>query len=618
MRAALAATWVLGAALACAGSPRAAEDGGTRSPLASGVGSRALALGGAFTGIAEGPEALGWNPAGLARTPRTGFEATYAELSAIDAREDHAAFVLPTWRWGSVAFGIHHIGVSDIDARDERNAPLGSLSAGESEISVGYARPMGEAWSFGAALKLQNQSVADVNASALGADVGALYSFASGLPAAPAWVRSLSAGLAVRNLIVPSMRLDQESVPDPRVWRTGLAWRGELPGDRPLILALDCDGSDGVALRPHLGVELQLHPLFALRGGFDDGRMTAGAGVRWHDLEMNYGYQDLSTVSVHRIGITQSFGPTTAERREAARRADELDLQARLEREFQHRRTEQLDGLLARAEEARAQGDFEGALEQLAVAATLDSTDARTRALEARCQRELGASLERQGDFTAASIAFQRTLALAPADTAAANGAKRCRETLDRQHARNVGRRRALEAALDALARGDLATARAGFAALVAADSTDAESRRMLLRADQSIARRAEAGRAHVAARTATEAAPRPTSPADAREAQDWFRRGMAAMSARHADEAVRDWEMALSLDPSHREAARGLNREYLVRGMDAYAAGRLEEAVAFWEKAKRADPTDPRAAGFLDKARERLERSRAILGDER
>src|SRR6185436_2989357 len=86
-----------------------------------------------------------------------------------------------------------------------------------------------------------------------------------------------------------------------RVWRAGLGWAAALSGGRALTVALDVDRSDGMSARLHAGAELRLHPLLALRGGLDDGRPAAGAGVRWRDLEVSYGFEDQAFTSVHRV-----------------------------------------------------------------------------------------------------------------------------------------------------------------------------------------------------------------------------------------------------------------------------------------------------------------------------
>jgi tetratricopeptide (TPR) repeat protein len=640
----------------------AAEDGGTLSPFASGAGCRALALGGAFVAIAEDATALTWNPAGLGRVTRSGFEATHTEHTSVGASDEYAALVMPSWRWGTAAVSIRHLGVGGIERRDERNVVLdGEISDSETEITLGYARALNEAWSAGAAIKMQRQSLGGFSAGGVGADLGVLVSLSSALGGAN-WLKGITWGLAGRNLLEPSLRLDRESVSDPRLWRTGLAWRGASGIIPDMRLALDVDRADGASARLHAGAEVRVHPLLVLRGGLDRGRAAVGAGVSWREIDISYAYQDGDVTPVHRVGIARPFGPTVAARREAARRANEEALQTRLEDEFQQRRGRQLDQLLARAEAALSQGSFDSALEILAGASMLDSTDVRVHSLEARCQREMATSLERAGDFAAAAMAYERALAIAPGDTVAQNGERRAREAYERRAARDASRRGRFETALSAFASGDLGGARSGFAALVATDRADSQSVAMLRRVDQAIAnsvasliRQArqsleaqaydEAARALARARALDPRAPglaeleaslgdarKVMPPAQApptiartvasaesrREADEMFRRGVAAMSAGRPDDALRFWELALSLDPENTGAGRALNREYLVRGMDAYAAGRLEDAMSYWEKARRADPSDRRAAGFLARARERELRTRELSGQGR
>jgi tetratricopeptide (TPR) repeat protein len=652
--------WALCAALACARGAAAAEDGGVRSPLAAGAGSRALALGGAYVAVGGDAGALTWNPAGIALATRTGFEATHDERMELDASVDHAAFVLPSWRWGAAAIAIDHIGVSGIEARDDRNAVVGGLTAGETEVALGYARALGPAFCVGATVKFQSQSLGGFGSSALAADAGARVALGEALDAQGTWLEGLTCGLAIRNLLEPAIRLDRESVRDPRLWRAGLGWRTELAGGQGLQLALDLDRSDGSSAGIHAGAELQLHPLLALRVGLDDGRPTAGAGVRWRELEVSYAFEDFSSAALHRIGLAHSFGPTVEDRRTATLKAEEQSIQARLDAEYGRRQKEQTEGLLRRAGEAIDRSEFAAAMELLAAAATLDSAHAGIREIEARAQREMGLAREAEGDVAAAGEAFRRALALAPGDSAAANGEQRCRARLERLAVRDQGRRQAFQAALEALAAGDLKAARTGFAALAASDSSDADARAMLRRTEEAAARQAaelirqarrsldaqardEAGQLLARARAldpraagldelsaalgrpagpagaaSTTAPARVVSSADRREADQMFRRGLAASAAGRSDDALRYWELAIALDPDNATVAHYLGGEYLVRGMDAHAAGRLEEAVGYWEKALRVDPKDPRAAGFLERARERRERTREILGGER
>src|SRR5262245_3289124 len=100
----------------------AAEDGGTRSVFAFGAGNRALALGGAFTALADDPSAPLWNPGGLGFVPRRQLAATGASLYGLDVQEAFAGIVLPDWRYGTLAFTFRHLGVGGIEGRDDRNS----------------------------------------------------------------------------------------------------------------------------------------------------------------------------------------------------------------------------------------------------------------------------------------------------------------------------------------------------------------------------------------------------------------------------------------------------------------------------------------------------------------
>jgi tetratricopeptide (TPR) repeat protein len=640
------------------GAAVAAEDAGTLSPFAGGAGCRAMALGGAFVAMAEDAAALTWNPAGLGGATRSGFEVAHTERTSVGAVDEYAALVLPSWRWGSAALAIRHLGVGGIERRDERNVLLeGEASSSETEIALGYGRSVSEVWSVGAAVKMQRQSLGGFSAGGVGADLGVQASLGAAL-GGRRWLDGVTWGLAARNLLEPSLRLDRESVPDPRLWRTGLAWRGALGRLPEARLAWGLDQAAGISPRLHAGAEVRIHPLLVLRAGFDRDRPTAGLGVSWHDLDVSYAFQDGSVGPVHRIGLAHVFGSTVGARREASQRAEEEAIQARLDREFQQRRAGQIDQLLQRAEQALGRAAFDDVLEMLGAAALLDSTDSRVTALEARCQRELGTHHERAGDFAAAAQAFGRALAIAPGDTAAREGERRARAAYDHRAERVATRRGQFDAGLGAFAAGDLGRARSAFEALAASDPADSQSTTMLRRVQQAIGVRntelLRQARASLASQETDEAsrllarvraldsqapglAELETALADAgrrsgasasavaapsaesrREAEALFRRGALAMSAGRVDDALRFWELALSLDPGHSGAGRALNREYLARGMEAYAAGHLDEAIGNWEKALRADPRDRRAAGFLTRARERELRTRELSGQNR
>jgi len=84
------------AGLASATSLYAAGVGTTAAQfLKIGVGARAVAMGGAFSAVADNIDAIYWNPAGLSRLEKREFTASHAEMFE-STRLDFLAYAHPT------------------------------------------------------------------------------------------------------------------------------------------------------------------------------------------------------------------------------------------------------------------------------------------------------------------------------------------------------------------------------------------------------------------------------------------------------------------------------------------------------------------------------------------
>ena len=651
------------AALALASAADAADDGGTRSIFASGAGNRALALGGAFVGLADDASAMIWNPAGLGIRQRLEVQATHAAYSDLGSAQDYVAVVLPNWRWGTVGISISHFSIDGIEHRDDRNLLLGDdLSDSQTEIALGFGRSLSEALSIGGTVKIQRQSLAGFSGSGLGLDAGVLLRAGALLRTRADWANRLTWGLSVRNLVPPSIRLDQESVPDPAVVRTGIGFRAPAPGGRSALVLLDLEKSQGVGTRLHAGMEFQLHPLLGLRAGFNTGRLSAGTAIAWRGFSVDYTYEDGDVSGVHRFGISRALGMTVTEQREAASQAKEKDLQARLDEAFQKRQAKQVEDLLARVTASEARGEYESALDLLATVDLLYPNHPQVPALQAAALRGRGKQLEDASDYAAAALAYGSALAIAPDDSVATAGQRRCREAGDRRAARTESIRRKFAEASDAFAADSLRNARIGFADILAVDPKDADAALMLRRTEKAIARRVasllkqarqsieaqlpdeaegllaaarnldpqadglrEAATSLARARAAVAGAavaksekPQPPSAEQDREVEALYRGGQVAMQERRLDDALRYWELVWSLRPGYKRVDEYLKREYLMRGMEFFASGKLEDAVACWQRVLQVDPKDSRAAGYIARARTQLARTREILGEGR
>lgn len=643
---------------------RAGEDAGTLSPFASGAGARAIGMGGAYTVGTENAAALMWNPANLALAQRFGLETGFAQFEESGAGEQFVGVVLPSWRWGALGLTMRHVGVGGIEQRDAQNLVTGSLfSADETELTLGYARPMGSAVRLGAGFKLQGSTVGQASDAGFGADLGFAVDLAPLVGARAAWLSPLSLAVAVRNAIEPSQRLELDPVSDPRVMRFGMAWVRGI-GFSTVRFGADLDHSQGVTTHARLGGELEMRELLALRAGFNQGHLAAGTSLRWQGLQLDYAYEQRDLGVAHHFGISKMLGSTLTERREAVRAAQERRLADTLTAVYQRRLTEQVDELLARARDAWATKRTEAALDALSAARALAPTDTRAMALEAEILRSEGDRLLREGDAAGAALSYGRALEAFPGDSLASTGRRRAQAELARRSNRSRNAKE-LDGAYALFASGDLVGARVAFLRLRDAMPTDTVATVMLARIEQAIAQKLattlekfhrnlaaglfddaqrdldaarvlgapaadlaalnaqlQSGRQRDRDRSASPTAAAPTRPPvtdeQRRQADADYRQGSRLAAAGQMDPALRYWELALSLDPEHRGARQALEREYLLRGMVAFGHGRLEEAESNWSRVVDLDPSDARARGYLEQARISIARTRELTGNKR
>ena len=155
------------------------------------VGARSIATGGAFLATTRGVEAIYYNPAGLAATPRS--EAMFSYMSyiadinvsyfAVSAHlEDLGTFALS---YKTLDFG--KIPVTTFDQPDGTGA---TYSPGFFTLGLSYARPITDRVSAGITTKLVNESVMSTSAMGFAIDFGVQYKFQS----------DLALGVAIKNI----------------------------------------------------------------------------------------------------------------------------------------------------------------------------------------------------------------------------------------------------------------------------------------------------------------------------------------------------------------------------------------------------------------------------------
>jgi tetratricopeptide (TPR) repeat protein len=648
----------------------AAQDGGTRSVLSAGAGNRALAMGGAYTAIADDASAPLWNPGGLGFVQRPQFQGSRTGYFGLDMSEEFLGLVVPRWRLGTLAATFRHFGSEGLDGRDAGNFATGEFSDSETQMTLSYGRRLGDAWGIGASFKLVNQSLAGRAASGFGMNAGILASPARWLPAPPEWMERVSLGLAVDNLVEPTLQLDRDSVTDPMATRVGFAYRHPLGGpDRVLTAAVDLETVRHHDPDLYAGLELRLLPFLALRTGLRQGVPTLGTRAEWRDFAFDYVFESTGLDPLHRFGVTVAFGRDVETSRAAALQREQEALDARLGQAFARRQSAQAEALIEQAEAAFAAGRHGETLEILAVASVIAPENPSVPALRVRSLLAQARDEEGRSAFAEAAVTYGEILSLEPSHPEATAGSERCRAESQRLDDRSARLQERFSLGLDAFTTGDLTGARDRFIGILVEHPGDEDAAKMLARTETAIDRRAdeleeqargfirarrfgdaeaalaEAGRllpdAHrlgdtramlADARRAERAgarnqaprdpgpspAPAPPRLSDAQKAElrKFYENGVSALKAGRAADAIRYWEWVYSLDPEYRGVREILKREHHLLGIQAFSEGRVSEAVGFWEAALRFDPDDAKTRAYLERARQQLERSRAVAGD--
>jgi hypothetical protein len=160
------------------------------------VGARDLAMGGSTIAIAQGVEAIHWNPAGLGRSGHSA-EAMFSSMSYIaDIGVQYGAVAGSFGQFGSIGFSIKSLSFGDINLTtvDDPDG-LGGRVFSPTYVTIGltYARALTDAISAGGSVKLISEQIHRVSASGVAFDFGVQYNKLAG-------IAGLSVGVAIKNI----------------------------------------------------------------------------------------------------------------------------------------------------------------------------------------------------------------------------------------------------------------------------------------------------------------------------------------------------------------------------------------------------------------------------------
>lgn len=304
--------------LACQATLARAEGSGAAF-LKIGVGARPIAMGNAFTAVADDINAISWNPAGLARIGSREVGATHAELFA-DTRYEYVAYAHPLSNrsggssYGTLGLGILHLSQGTIQGRDASRRPTAGFSGSDTALSLAFGRAIGGSASLGSGLKYLSSSIGGESAHSVALDLGATYR---------PRVRGLALGASLQNL-GPGLAFISDTNSLPLTLSVGASLRlgsGILPA-----MDLRTRPGDG-KISAGLGMEYAALPVLSLRAGYlsalagglsangaandkfgDAAGLGAGIGLRVSRYYLDYAFTPFGELgNVQRISLGTRF-----------------------------------------------------------------------------------------------------------------------------------------------------------------------------------------------------------------------------------------------------------------------------------------------------------------------
>jgi hypothetical protein len=275
--------------------------------LQLGAGARALALGQAYSALADDATALYWNPAGLARLPQGYLDATVMHAPYIAASYyDYAAVAQDLRSYGAIGASLQYFTVGSVTQTDADGTNQGTITPYDMAASIGYAHEF-DGLLVGIAGKYVDSKIA-TSARTEAVDVGVL---------SPAFFNDqLRLALVAQNL-GGRLRYDQVGADLPRTFKAGGAWRFNEDWTAAADLGLPSNNVAYAALGIERNWQVFKALAFAGRLGFNSQTLSGlngltavsiGGGLSGHDLALDYAFLPMGSLGVtQRISLSYKF-----------------------------------------------------------------------------------------------------------------------------------------------------------------------------------------------------------------------------------------------------------------------------------------------------------------------
>jgi len=322
----------------------------TASFLDIGVGSRPLAMGGAFCSIADDGSAFYWNPAGLSLVRKTQISGMYGSIFGSIQNPlgsyHFLGFTHPLKGEAAIAFNWIRLSVDEIpiyselagdtywdrlhdpslrpdgnaegyiaDTEDAFYFSFSKLNRWEIDLGWYYHKVRIE-MPFGVNIKWLRQRLGDGEASGLGVDVGSMIRVNAGDFFDTERFGILSFGITLQDLTSTTMTWNtRHQDPLPLNMKWGISYTHPIPRIKgSFCVAYDRDSRwHG---RNHWGMEFKGFQMLGLRLGFDQQQnpdktapwnLTCGIGFRVWKMNIDYAFLSHELSAAHRISCTYNL-----------------------------------------------------------------------------------------------------------------------------------------------------------------------------------------------------------------------------------------------------------------------------------------------------------------------
>lgn len=294
-----------------------------------GAGARAIGMGGAFTALSNDVTAVWWNPAGLSKLKKTQCNFMHSVLYDYKYQYDTGALSIP---FENFALGVDFIllqtsdipftkedafydwGEDNLPGTDDPGEGNGTHDLGEMIISdFEYKNEYNYALNFSVSKSLTQELSVGLSSKLLRQNIGQYVSTGFGLDASVLYNlnENINLGIQTKDLTSTFINWDIEGT---SVWekklpslQAGIYYKRRLLPWVKANICTDLYYSLDQIFSSHVGTEIWLKDIFAIRAGYNNSYFTAGAGIKLSFFNINYAFIAHDISDNHRLAVTMEL-----------------------------------------------------------------------------------------------------------------------------------------------------------------------------------------------------------------------------------------------------------------------------------------------------------------------